>query len=238
MIFSYIGGRNANSARQHQADVANAFSERMASTQYQRATADLRAAGLNPILAATKGMSSAAPAGQQANISDVASPAVSSGHQTYSAIEHGKSQAQNRQIKEPLAILAETLAPLVAQGAKALADLPATIREVIQATQGKPVLPSVPGLPSPSSLLSIPGKSLEFFGSLPGAAAKGVGKAAEAAATTGKTLFQSIKNPTPEEHKIFIPPAEWGYHPSLGKNIRKNYRKGISIDKIIDYKNP
>lgn len=232
---SYIGGRNANSARAYQADVANAFSERMASTQYQRAVADMRAAGLNPILAATKGMTSAAPAGQQANVSDVVTPAVHSGQQTYSAHQSGKSQEQNRNIKNPLEEIAVTLAPVVAQGAKALAALPQTIEKIVDGltspkSSGGPAESSAGPAGFAKELMTIPKQSLNYFTSLPS-------KAKEAVASSAKAVIEAVRNPTPEDHKTFIPPAEWGYHPQLGKTIRKNYRdkvkKGIPTSDIV-----
>lgn len=64
---SFLGGIFSNKRQEKMADKQMAFQEYMSNTAYQRSMADMRAAGLNPMLAYQKGGAST-PAGAQANI--------------------------------------------------------------------------------------------------------------------------------------------------------------------------
>lgn len=79
-IGGIFGGERANRARREAAREQMAFQERMSSTAYQRAMADMRKAGLNPMLAFQQGGASS-PGGAMPRVEDVISPAVSSAMQ-------------------------------------------------------------------------------------------------------------------------------------------------------------
>lgn len=74
---SLIGGWMQNRGASQAASRAMGFSERMSNTAHQREVADLRAAGLNPILSANSGASS--PGGVNAPVIDALTPAINSG---------------------------------------------------------------------------------------------------------------------------------------------------------------
>lgn len=96
------GTKYAHDLQQASADKAMAFSERMASTEAQRRVADLRAAGLNPLLAANPGGGSS-PSGASAG----------AGNPDFSGVLSGVSQ---------LLTLKANIGKLQADTRKSLAD--------------------------------------------------------------------------------------------------------------------
>lgn len=75
-LASIFGANKQNAANAKQAALNRQFQERMSSTSHQREVKDLRAAGLNPILSASKGAST--PGGAQAQMQNTMEQAANS----------------------------------------------------------------------------------------------------------------------------------------------------------------
>lgn len=87
---SFLGGQQRNDSAREIADNANTFSAQQFASRYQTTTADMQAAGLNPMLAYSQGGGSP-PTGQQASVQDVVTPAV----QSYQAQRMNSAQVAN-----------------------------------------------------------------------------------------------------------------------------------------------
>lgn len=112
---SYYGSHRQNAAQKKMANRQMAFQEHMSNTAYQRATSDMRSAGINPMLAYMNGGASS-PSGAMA-------PQVNElGGVVSSAMDYKRTSAEIRNIKMTNRKIASDTALNDALVAKAKAD--------------------------------------------------------------------------------------------------------------------
>lgn len=112
---SLLGGFLSNRASAKQAETQMEFQRDMSGTAHQRQVADLKAAGLNPILSGTGGMGAPSGSGAMAQQHDIFSPAVSTGYEAYKSkakrdldVQLEKMEKENERLKKNLATKEQT----------------------------------------------------------------------------------------------------------------------------------
>jgi len=161
-IASFFGGERRNDQQAAVNSAQMAFQERMSNTSHQREVADLRAAGLNPILSGTGGMGASSPQGAAWQVLDTISPAVSSGYAGGSLAKELKKRDEEIELLKKEARIKEPYAKLGDAGSLGL-DTIQTLLKTFMETMIEKFTPgsakaALPGVTNPDvSRLDVPG---------------------------------------------------------------------------------
>lgn len=130
-LFGFGGQERTNDLNRQMAQSQMDFQERMSGTSYQRAVQDLKAAGLNPMLALMHGGASS-PGGAMPQIGNSIGAGLASGREAAQSAGETMERAQRMKIKDPLS----QIAALVSQGLDVIKSaIPAGGKAVSEAAQ-------------------------------------------------------------------------------------------------------